>query len=538
MKSYFCTLLIVTLSLSSVAFGRDSYPKNQAIDIERYKFHVELSDQSELIKGKALVTLRSLSSIQDLVLDLGSQNDGVHGMQVAQVKLSGTSLQFEHSNDRLLIRLPRMTVSNALLELEISYQGIPKSGLHIGKNKYGDRVFFADNWPDQGRQWLPTIDHPSDKAAVEFLITAPAHYAVVANGLKVEESSLDGDRKLTHWREDVPIAVKVMVIGVARFAMQESAKLNDIAITSWVFPQNRLEGFHDYSVAVKALDFFQKKVGPYPYKKLANVQSKTRFGGLENANTIFYFENSVTGKGEQEALVAHEIAHQWFGNSATENDWHHVWLSEGFATYFTNLYIEHTYGQERFVKQLLMDREKIIRFHQRVNRPIVDTEIRDPKHVLNPNTYEKAGWVLHMLRQELGDDVFWNGIRQYYAQFAGKNVLSADFQASMEQVSGKDLSAFFQQWLYQAGYPKLAVQWHFEPINKVVTLKVEQVQDSAHFAFPLDLAIQAGDGKMQLQTVRVNQKNQAFTVPVNGVPKLISVDPMVRLLLEAKVEPK
>jgi aminopeptidase N len=105
-------------------------------------------------------------------------------------------------------------------------------------------------------------------------------------------------------------------------------------------------------------------------------------------------------------------------------------------------------------------------------------------------------------------------------------------------VSGKDLSAFFQQWLYQAGYPKLAVQWHFEPICKVVTLKVEQVQDSAQFAFPLDLAIQGGDGKMQLQTVRVNQKNQTFTVPVNSAPKLVSVDPMVRLLLEAKVEPK
>nr|WP_314859949.1 M1 family aminopeptidase [uncultured Undibacterium sp.] len=536
MKHFLCGLVIATLL--APAFGRDFYPKNQALDIERYKFHIELSDQSELIKARAIVTLRTVTPIQEFSLDLGSQIDGIHGMKVLQVKLGEQSLQFDHINDRLSIRLPQMSASNDLISLEIAYQGIPKSGLHISKNKYGDRVFFADHWPDQGHQWLPTIDHPSDKAAVEFLITAPAQYAVVANGLKVEESSLDGDRKLTHWREDVPIAVKVMVIGVARFAMQESAKLNDVAITSWVFPQNRAEGFHDYSVAVKALDYFQKNVGPYPYKKLANVQSKTRFGGLENANTIFYFENSVTGKGEQEALVAHEIAHQWFGNSTTENDWHHVWLSEGFATYFTNLYIEHTYGRERFVKQMLADREKIIRFHQRVNRPIVDTDIRDPKQVLSPNTYEKAGWVLHMLRQELGDEIFWQGIRHYYTKFAGKNVLSADFQTSMEQVSGKDLSAFFQQWLYQAGYPKLAVQWHFEPISKVVTLKVEQVQDSAQFAFPLDLAIQGGDGKMQLQTVRVNQKNQTFTVPVNSVPKLVSVDPMVRLLLEAKVEQK
>lgn len=540
MKRFLCALLcaLSMMAVANPALARDFYPKNIALDIERYKFQIELSDQSELIKGKAIIAMRTLAPMQEFALDLGSQTEGMHGMQVLYVKVGEHSLPFEHMNDRLTIRLPKMTTSKELINIEIAYQGIPKSGLHISKNKYGDRVFFADNWPDQGHQWLPTIDHPSDKAAVEFLITAPAHYAVIANGLKVEESSLDGDRKLTHWREDVPIAVKVMVIGVARFAMQESAKLNDVSITSWVFPQNRLEGFHDYAVAVKALDYFQKNVGPYPYKKLANVQSKTRFGGLENANTIFYFENSVTGKGEQEALVAHEIAHQWFGNSTTENDWHHVWLSEGFATYFTNLYIEHIYGRERFVKQMLADREKIIRFHQRVNRPIVDTEIRDPKQVLSPNTYEKAGWVLHMLRQELGDEVFWNGIRQYYTKFAGKNVVSADFQASMEQVSGRDLAAFFQQWLHQAGYPKLALQWHFDSSKKVVTLRVEQVQESSQFAFPLDIAIQASDGKIQLQTVRVNQKNQEFTFPVNGIPKLISVDPMVRLLLEAKVEAK
>jgi aminopeptidase N len=142
------------------------------------------------------------------------------------------------------------------------------------------------------------------------------------------------------------------------------------------------------------------------------------------------------------------------------------------------------------------------------------------------------------LRQELGDDVFWNGIRQYYAQFAGKNVLSADFQASMEQVSGRNLTAFFQQWLFQIGYPKINLQWHFNPTNKEVVLRITQMQESALFDFPLDLAIQGSDGQIQLQTVRVTQKNQELIVPISGTPKVLSVDPMVRLLLEAKVEQK
>jgi aminopeptidase N len=529
---------LLSLFLVELSYARDFYTKNAALDIERYRYFIELSDQSGKIKGSAVISVRALTTMAAFELDLGQVDESGKGMRVLRVSMLGQNLEHQHRGEKLKIMLPEMLAANAVFDLHIDYEGEPRSGLHIGQNKFGDRVFFADNWPDQGHQWLPSIDHPSDKAAVEFIITAPSHYAVVANGLKIEESSLDGDRKLTHWREDVPIPVKVMVIGVARFAMQESARLNDVSITSWVFPQNRKEGFHDYSVAVRALDYFQKNVGPYPYKKLANVQSKTRFGGLENANTIFYFENSVTGKGEQEALIAHEIAHQWFGNSATENDWHHVWLSEGFATYFTNLYLEHTYGRELFVKQLLANRDKVIRYHQKIVRPIVDVTIEDPKNVLSPNTYEKAGWVLHMLRQELGDELFWQGVRHYYGKFAGKNAMSADFQASMEQVSGKDLSTFFQQWLYQAGYPKLAVQWKYDSWKKELQVKIEQLQTQAQFDFPLEFATQSSVEQFQLHSVRIQNKVSEFTFSMQSPPKSLSLDPMVKLLFEAKVEKK
>ncbi|MBC3872006.1 M1 family metallopeptidase [Undibacterium flavidum] len=535
-KILFLMLLAPLLGGMELVWAKDFYVKNPAIDVERYRYFIELNDNDAQIKGRAMIRIHALSALREFELDLGQRDESGKGMEVSSVRMAGQTLVAQQNGDKLKIQLAETLVANTWFEIEVTYQGEPKSGLFISNNKFGERVFFADNWPDHGHQWLPSIDHPSDKAAVEFIITAPMQYAVVANGLKIEESSLDGNRKLTHWREDVPIPVKVMVIGVARFAMQESARLNDISVTSWVFPQNRQEGFNDYQVAVKALDYFQKNVGPYPYKKLANVQSKTRFGGLENANTIFYFENSVTGKGEQEALIAHEIAHQWFGNSTTENDWHHVWLSEGFATYFANLYIEHTFGREAFVKQLLANREKVLRYHQKVMRPIIDTSIQDPKFVLTPNTYEKAAWMLHMLRHQLGDQVFWQGIRAYYAKFSGKNVLSADFQTVMEQVSGKDLSTFFQQWLYQAGYPSLHVQWKYDAPTKTLKLHVEQMQTQARFDFPLDIAVQTRDGKMELHTVRVNNKLHDFSIPLQGETKAISLDPLVKLLFEAKIE--
>ncbi len=531
--SSFWSLLL--MSVSPPLHARDSYQRQPEIDIQHYRFQLQLTDQSDQIIGHAQVCLKAQQAINSFRLDLGSPAADGKGMHVSAVSLNERSLSFSHVNDVLSLQLTESVAAGTSLCVDIDYQGEPRSGLHISKNKFGDRVFFADNWPDQGRHWLPVVDHPGDKATVEFVVTAPEQYAVVANGLKVEESSLEGHQKLTRWREDVPLAVKVMVIGVARFAVQESAKIGDVAVSSWVFPQNRDAGFKDYALASQALTFFQKKVAAYPYKKLANVQSKTRFGGLENANTIFYFENSVTGKGDSEALIAHEIAHQWFGNSATENDWHHVWLSEGFATYFTQLYIEDKFGREDFVKKLLASREKVLRYFQKVQRPIVDTQIQDPKNVLSPNTYEKAGWVLHMLRQELGDEKFWQGIRLYYSRFAGKNAMSQDVQAAMEEVSGKKLGRFFQQWLYQIGHPQLTVRWQYE--IKQVRVELAQTQTDL-FDFPLDIAVMDKTGKMHVHTTRLHQRQQQIYLPVDVKPASLHLDPLVRLLFEAKVESK
>jgi aminopeptidase N len=209
-------------------------------------------------------------------------------MSVSAIMLDGKKLTFNHSSDRIKITLPNPAKENEALNFEINYSGIPQDGLIIGKNKFNDRGFFGDNWPNRGHHWLPVVDHPSDKATVDFIVIAPMHYSVVANGIKVEESFLDANRKLTHWHEEVPIGVKVMVVGIARFAVQYVGKVDDISVESWVYPQNRAEGFYDYAVAIKVLDYFHRHIGPYSYKKLANVQSKTRWGGLENANTIFY----------------------------------------------------------------------------------------------------------------------------------------------------------------------------------------------------------------------------------------------------------
>ncbi|UWX54618.1 M1 family aminopeptidase [Maribacter litopenaei] len=189
---------------------------------------------------------------------------------------------------------------------------------------------------------------------------------MVATGEKIEESYLENGNKLTIYREPAPVAMKVVTIGVTKFASRLLGEVYDIPVTAWVYPENRLDGFSDYGVATKVLRYFIDQIGPYSYAKLANMQAKTQWGGLENAGTIAYFENSVNGKNEVEGLIAHEIAHQWFGNSASENDWNHVRLSEGFATYFAILYQESVYGDDKRKEELQLDRKQIIDYFKKI----------------------------------------------------------------------------------------------------------------------------------------------------------------------------
>jgi aminopeptidase N len=498
-------------------------------DVAHYRFDITLFDNTDEIKGEATLLVRFAAVIDTLILDL---SDNMKIKDITNEK--GSSLKFIHQQDLMHILLPQQGLPGGSTTLKITYQGIPKDGLIIGENKYGDRTFFGDNWPNRAHQWLPCNDHPRDKATVEFIVTAPAHYQVVANGEKLQEYPTGDEIKTTHWREKVPLPTKVMVIGVGRFATQNNGTIEGIPSSIWVFPQNRQEGFSDFKPSLLVLDWFSRHIGPFPFSKLAHVQSKTRWGGMENAGAIFYFENAVNGKNERESLIAHETAHQWFGNSATEADWRHVWLSEGFATYCTVLYLEDRYGVERRQQELSGQRNAIISYYEKVKSPIVDLLVNDINTVLNTNTYQKAGWVLHMLRRKIGDDLFWKGLRTYYARYKYSNALTNDFQRVMEEVSGISLLEFFSQWFYQSGFPQFKYSWKWNEPTKEMQCTITQLQDQL-FTFPLEIALfDAKQQQYELLTLSVRDRNSSFSRKVKEKPARIQLDPNTHLLFEIK----
>ena len=529
----------VILSLFAI-IANSAYSQNKSIDVQHYSFEISLNDSNNIIEGKASIDFVARHSSSSVYFDLIGPNDSNHnGMKVFKVLGDSRDLKFSQTDDRINIYFNKSLPLNASQKIEISYKGIPADGLIIDTNKFASRTFFADNWPNRAHNWIPCNDHPSDKASVEFIVTAPDHYQVIANGILVEESNVAGNLKLTHWKEDSVLPTKVMVIGVADFAVQLASVTNGVPIWSWVFPENRDSGFAQYAISKDVLPFFTNYIGPYPYKKLANVQSKTVFGGMENAGNIFYYENSVSidtsDKRSLEELFAHETAHQWFGDEASEIDWPHIWLSEGFATYMAHLYIEYRYGADSLKKEMQNDRVKIIAFYKKHKTPVVDTSSSgNLLQLLNVNSYQKGSWILHMLRRELGNKIFKNGIRAYYAAYKGKNASTDDFMHIMEKVSNQNLHVFFKQWLYTAGHPVLHGKWKYEPGKKRIVLVVEQQQDFV-FQFPLELAIE-GNGKTIFKTIELKNKKTNISIPLNLKPSSILPDPAMNLLFEGGIE--
>jgi aminopeptidase N len=505
------------------------------LDVQHYQFTIELNDADDSIKGNSLIDLRILKDTDWISLDLTARNPKGKGMEVVDVKENDRSLHFTRISDKLNIQFAKRINAGEVKKISIQYKGIPADGLIIATNKYGHRTFFADNWPNRAHNWLVCSDHPSDKASVDFIVIAPDHYQVISNGIKTEESNMANHFKLTHYQETVPLPTKVMVIGVADFAVNLAGMVKNIPIYSWVYPEEKENGFYDYALAKEILPFFIMHIGPYAYLKLANVQSKTIFGGMENASAIFYNENSVKGDRKVEALLAHEIAHQWFGNSATETDWQHIWLSEGFATYMTHLYLEAKYGSDTLVKRMKNDRDEVIAFSKIKKTPVVDTSITSNfLELLNVNSYQKGGWVLHMLRRKLGDSTFWKGIRKYYDDFAGRNANTEDFRNCMEQVSGQDLKSFFKQWLYSFGQPQLRIDWKYQTPEKELAIKIEQNQEGL-FEFPLKILAITGSQKFS-KSIFIKEKQTIVKMQVSEKPIRLVLDPDIDLLFTADLK--
>jgi aminopeptidase N len=308
----------------------------------------------------------------------------------------------------------------------------------------------------------------------------------------------------------------------------------------WVFYQDRENGIPALEEpARRAIEFYSETVGPFPYEKLANVQAAGLSGGMELPSSIFYGERNISGLGVP-SLVAHEVAHQWFGNSVTEADWDDVWLSEGFATYFALLYSEHYDGRDAFVRGLKRSRDTVFATEKRnPTLAIRHDNLADTRNVLNGLVYQKGAWTLHMLRGQVGREKFLTGIRDYYKRYRDGNATTDDLRKVMEEHSGQDLAWFFKQWLRRPGSPMLEGSWKYDATTKKVEIELTQTQTGDPYRLPLEVGIHK-DGTAAPRVVKVElmKASQRFEFEAETEPVNVTLDPNTALLFQGKMEKK
>jgi aminopeptidase N len=465
-------------------------------------------------------------------LDLVGRFEDSLGMKITTITQNNQAITFRQYAEKVTIYSGNIS-KDEKRTFTIEFEGIPTDGLIIGQNKFGDRTFFADNWPMRAKHWFACVDHPSDKAMVKISVEAPYKLTVVSNGIQKRVENLKPPRTITNFESTIPIPTKVIVFGAANFEKQTlPRKKNQVEITNFVYPQDKEKGFKDFGQADTILAYFEAHIGKFPFEKLYNVQSTTIYGGMENAGCIFYDEKAIVGKGSINELIAHEIVHQWFGNSASELDWPHLWLSEGFATYLTDLYIEDHRGENAFRSQMDKERRSVISFYAKnKNLPLEDHVTSDVQELLNTNAYKKGAWVLHMLRHKVGTEIFWKAIASYYEQYKFGNAASKDFIQVFENVSKQDLQQFYKEWILTAGHPILSYTTQIE--NGKTSIKFVQNQ-TENFHFSLEFLVLYEDNTKELKTLEFNEKE--IKVEWNNSKKISSIklDPNFKLLFEEK----
>ena len=511
-------------AFASSPFAGHTY--RPGIDVVGYDLSLDVPDTGATIRGQATLTVRHEASVTALTLDLVS-------LVVDSVVVGRVNTPFQRTDSTLTFALPpepETTVS-------VWYGGAVQDGLIIRRDSAGRWTAFGDNWPNRGRFWIPSIDHPSDKATVTWHVRARKGRTVVANGA-LERQDEDGDYVTTTYREHAPVPVYLMVVAVAPLVATplgapcgRSAAPRCVSQVVYTAPEQAVTA-QAFAHARDIVGLFAQLVAPFPYEKLAHLQSATRFGGMENASAIFYADAPFRSGGVREETIAHETAHQWFGDAVTEREWPHLWLSEGFATYFAALWVEHAYGRDRFrttmsdIRQAVLDDSTSV-----AHRPVIDSVETNLLALLNVNSYQKGGFVLHMLRRVVGDSAFFRGIRRYYAAHVNGNALTDDLQRAMEQSSGKPLDWFFDQWLRRPGYAELRAAWRRDA-NGVIRLTIDQSDRFGAYRFPLDILVSRKSGRRRVTVMVPATSHAELRLPgrfADGVVD-VTLDPDVALL--------
>lgn len=480
-------------------------------DVRKYRLELEPDFNDGSLTGKAVIDCISTEDdLQEVELNFVGNWD-------LSVSVDGTAAEYDYDGEVLSVVLPKAKDSGKPFSIEVSYEGFPQLDPNSLSTPFLIQSDFAftHSQPYAARYWYPCFDEPSDKAddGVETLVTVPSGFLVASNGLLVEEQQI-GAKRLFHWRHQYPISTYLVSVAIGPYSII-SGSHGELPLRFYVFPLAAPVAARDFERHSRMLTLYEEEFGGYPFEAygVAMVDTGDRRWAMENQTMTSYSAGLVTGDKRYELVAAHELAHMWWGDSVTIKDYRDIWLNEGFASYAEILWVESLGGESlrdvevRNFKQLYLQNDL-------VNRHSLYRTNYDLRLMFSRTIYKKGGLVLHMLRWELGDDDFFDGMREYHKRFAYSGVETADFQKTMEDVSGRDLEGFFQGWVYGTGYPEYEIGSYREKTDKgdKIVITIHQIQnDPTVFAVTLPVDPD-GSGPLPTRRKYVDSRWYQFSV--------------------------
>ncbi|MBA3335367.1 MAG: M1 family metallopeptidase [Acidobacteria bacterium] len=559
-KSYFRLHKLIIFSLVfacsvTAQTSLNKFNRVRNIDIQNYVIRTNFGREKKTVFGDTIVSLKPLKdNLKSFELDAVNLD-----FESVKLENSGADLIYKTADNKIFVTLDKLYSSTDVIAVRFKYSAQPKKGVYFvdEQREDGKIVRASQIWtqgePEEARHWFPSYDFPDDKATSEQFITVEKGETAIANGELIETIANPNQTKTFHYRMPAPHSTYLTSFVIGTYAKIPDSYKN-IPLGYYVYTDKTSIVPKAFGRTKDMMRVFEEltKVD-FPFNKYdQTIVANFTFGGMENvtattmADTEIFLADFEFGRRAVEDLVAHELAHSWFGNLLTCKNWAELWLNEGFATYMEAAYREKIYGRKSYISKIRSNAEQFM----------IDDLINKKRHGLfnasagnvdmlfdNPSTtYQKGGAVIHTLRETVGTDNFWKAINIYLTRHRFQNVETGDLKRVMEEVSGVNLDWFFAQWVYGTGHPKLNIKQIYNPQTKILELTVSQVQSSgnstpAAFVLPMEIEIITAL-ETKTEKIEIKKRIERFSIKLDGKPSKIVFDkdekiPIKRVKYEA-----
>jgi aminopeptidase N len=539
--------------------GDEHQTPGRRFSIKHLKLEIQIDDEKESVEGTATLTLSPINDGFDH-FELDAAEMSVAGVKLLAVEQRGTGnlvrstaqfatrLDFETHPDRLTVELDRSYARDEQITVAISYSCFPRKGLFFIKpdDAYPNKPcqIWSQGENEDSHWWFPCHDVTNQKMSTEMLVTVKANYFALSNGelLGVRDNQQQGKRTF-HWSQAQPHPAYLVTVVIGEYE-QIKDNYKDLPVDYYVYKDRIAAGHKLFANTPKMIELFEQRFGyDYPFAKYSQILvDDFLFGAMENTSASTFTDRCLLDAQAEldinyDDIVAHELAHQWWGDLVTCKDWTQIWLNESFATYSEYLWREHSRGRDEARFVIFQDFMTYLREDWTGHRRPIDCRYyRFSEELMDRHAYEKGACVLDMLRWTLGDEGFFRSLAHYLKKFEFGVAETNDFKVAIEEATGQNLHWFFDQWLYGAGYPELEVEYEWQRDQKMLRVSVKQVQENEEdgtpvFRFPVEIEIttvEAGEiietEHRQLYRVEITKAEQEFYFPCASKPRMVLFD--------------